>query len=265
MQAKPVKKYPHPKYPTKLEILDNPKLLEKNIPSGWKKRVEIAGLVSLFLSANCQLEKSILDPTLKSDDPAIVAPIFIHGAGRGVIGCVVVTPPVFLSEEEALQVINEELRRHGFHITSNNTSLKNIFVHHNQYYVYNHVNNERILIQAEDKPLEVDVYNEHQKVAIEYISEGDYDRFKKIDETGYWSSIETLDFQETAEMLRDQVKERGTGVYFGTFYDPIANMEEDVSWEEYHDKMDALANESKQYLKEQVYDFMNWLKAQGVM
>jgi hypothetical protein len=47
----------------------------------------------------------------------VVAPIFEHGEGRGATGCVVVTFPVFLSEEEAMQVIREELAEHGIDLT----------------------------------------------------------------------------------------------------------------------------------------------------
>jgi hypothetical protein len=44
---------------------------------------------------------------------AKVAPIFEYGAGRAGDGCVVVNPPVFLSEQDAMQVIREELKKSG--------------------------------------------------------------------------------------------------------------------------------------------------------
>ena len=52
-----------------------------------------------------------------SRDAFSVAPVFIHGEGRGALGCVVVSPPVFLSEAEALEVLahvglRQVLRQH---------------------------------------------------------------------------------------------------------------------------------------------------------
>src|SRR5690606_34641768 len=43
----------------------------------------------------------------------VVAPIFEHGEGRGSIGCSAVVPPAFLSEEEGMQILGEELAKHG--------------------------------------------------------------------------------------------------------------------------------------------------------
>ncbi|HBO43451.1 MAG TPA: hypothetical protein DD670_05880, partial [Planctomycetaceae bacterium] len=43
----------------------------------------------------------------------VVAPVFEHGEGSGSTGCIVMTPPVFLSEEEAMQIIKDELAKHG--------------------------------------------------------------------------------------------------------------------------------------------------------
>ena len=46
----------------------------------------------------------------------VVAPIFAHGDGRAYMGCVAVSSPVFLSEEEALQIIKEELAKEGIEL-----------------------------------------------------------------------------------------------------------------------------------------------------
>ena len=40
-----------------------------------------------------------------------VAPIFEHGEGRLATGCIVITPPVFLSEEEGMQILREEFAK----------------------------------------------------------------------------------------------------------------------------------------------------------
>jgi len=48
---------------------------------------------------------------------SLVAPIFRHGAGHGSFGCKAVNPPVFLSEDEARQVIIEEGETGGLSFT----------------------------------------------------------------------------------------------------------------------------------------------------
>ena len=37
-----------------------------------------------------------------------MAPVFIHGEGTGAYGCIAVTAPFFLSEEEAWEIIKSE-------------------------------------------------------------------------------------------------------------------------------------------------------------
>ncbi len=60
-----------------------------------------------------------------STEEISVAPIFEHGEGRGATGCVVIVPPVFLSEEEALQIANEELAQHRIQLV-NGTVVKEL-------------------------------------------------------------------------------------------------------------------------------------------
>lgn len=40
-----------------------------------------------------------------TEGKGLVAPVFIHGGGTGAYGCVAVTSPFFLSEEEAYEII----------------------------------------------------------------------------------------------------------------------------------------------------------------
>lgn len=262
MEVKQVRRYPVPRYPTRIEVLESPDLLNKHIPSNWLRKAELAGLIPLFLSVNCELGKSILDPDLKHTDAAIVAPIFRHGDGRGTIGCLVINPPVFLSEEEALQVINEEFNNHGFPEASNDVHLSNIIVHHNRYKRYDRVNQEYVDIPAETKPLEVDYYLDEKRVAVEFVSYSAYDIDMFGEEQNYWSSLESFDFPECAEKLAQQVRENGRGVYFGVLYDPLSSHDCDDEW---WDCNCDPRGKSLNYLREQVVDFVNWLKGQGVM
>jgi len=57
------------------------------------------------------------EPRGTGAEPGLVAVVFPHGEGRGSFGCMMVTPPAFLSEEEARQVIREELESLGILLT----------------------------------------------------------------------------------------------------------------------------------------------------
>jgi hypothetical protein len=93
MDAKPVQQKSMPGYPTRREVL--------------------AGAAT-FVLAQCAGNWRVWAAT--EAGATIVAPIFKHGEGRGAVGCVVVSPPVFLSEEEAMQIIGEELAKSGIRL-----------------------------------------------------------------------------------------------------------------------------------------------------
>ena len=82
MEPKPVKRGRPPAYPTRREVL--------------------AGAASLGLVNLTGLRLVLAE---SGEQRISVTPIFEHGTGRGATGCIVVSSPVFLSEEEAMQVI----------------------------------------------------------------------------------------------------------------------------------------------------------------
>ena len=258
LKSNPMHSYKNPQYPTKIQVYEDPDLLKKYMPPLWRKNAQVAGLATLFMVASCQSNKSILKSDLDSNAAAIVAPIFEHGDGRGSVGCEVINPPVFLSEEEALQVIGEELVKSGFEISKTNVSLANLTIHHgididrDDYYI------RGICERGDLKPLNVDLYDDSQKIAVEFVSKSDNQDFGI--RRGIGSSVDSYDLHAVADSLAEEVKVRGKGVYFGTFYDPLERSLDDEEW--YWDREGMV---SKQYLRNQVKDFIDWLKAQGVM
>ncbi len=98
MEPKPVQQDLHPAYPTRRDVL--------------------AGAATFALAnlAGCSFAVAELE-----SGKIAVAPVFEHGEGRGVTGCNVVTPPVFLSEEEGLQILREELAKHGIQLKAGGT------------------------------------------------------------------------------------------------------------------------------------------------
>jgi hypothetical protein len=261
MKASPVKRYGLPRYPTRLEVQSNPGLLRRNIPPGWRAVPEMTGAVALFLAVNTSICRGA-DKKGAPGGAAMVAPIFEHGAGRGAIGCIVVAPPVFMSEEEALQVVREELRKSGVELSEKGRSIKGTTVPLAEY--FSKSNREAKMIRPregvkERKPFQVDGADPKKRVAVEFVSASDFTErcghsVKHADGMSL-SSVQDYETKELAKFVAGQVKQEGKEkVYFGTFYDPLADKgpgQQPV--------------ESKRLLRLQVQDFVNWLKAQGAI
>jgi hypothetical protein len=294
MKPKPVRKYAQPKYPTRLEIAARPDLLRRHQPPAWRKWPELTGAAGLLLLADAARIWAA-DGTPKrgqslaqSNAVAVVAPIFEHGKGRGATGCIVMAPPVFLSEEEALQVIREEMAARGVPLGTNQTTLPGVIVHRQVWSTPQALKEgtnqpARPKNEIRSEPLKTDAADPQRKVFIEFVGERDapfwdlqrliYDGKRDI------RPGEDYDLPQTAHYVADRVKrDATTKVYFGTFYDPIAksldirerplgSLAEMASpgttpppgpW------ADAKA-ESRRLLRLQVQDFIKWLQAQGVI
>lgn len=255
MKVKPLKNYREPLYPTRLEILEDPELLERNLPSGWRKSAEILGLTAILLSMNACI-KSGNDNIEKH---AVVAPIFEHGEGRGVDGCVVAAPPVFLSEEEAIQVIAEEMAKAGINITDRNVTLNNVSIP-----IKGKLSEADIEYLKGKVKWEMDILDDDKNIAVEFVSREDY---PYILYPRYFSSVQEYNFKKAAKALAKAIRKKEKGIYVGTFYDPVPKSEYEY-WKE-TGKKDWEKRDSKEvaaeFLKEQVKDFVEWLKGQGVI
>ncbi len=257
MQARPVQSYRTPAYPTRLDVLADPRLLKENFPAAWRFAPQMAGVVAVMLAVN-----ACTAPNLKEhpNRAAIVAPIFQHGEGRGMTGCVMETPPVFLSEEEAFQVITEEMSRAGVEGWSRNVEFKEVkFSEYGERFTSFGIRTGKI--PGTTKPLNVDLQNDEHDIAIEFVSTADYwvlGGFQNM------MSVQEYDFQHVAQDVASEVQKHGHDVYFGTFYEPGV----DVEYGSISDwgKVQAKGKEeAKELLREQVQDFIEWLQAQGVI
>jgi len=92
MQLVPLKDYPQPAYPTKETLAQDPERL-RELPRRWREGggilAKMAGLVALT---------------------TLVAVVILP---MGTYGCVAISPPLFLTEDEARAVIEEEARKAG--------------------------------------------------------------------------------------------------------------------------------------------------------
>lgn len=234
-----IKSYGTPGYPVKEEAMGSPDLL-KALPKRWHAKPVICILLAFTAASG-------LCACSKIQQPGTATPIFEHGAGRGSYGCESVAAPVFLSEEEAAQVIREEALLQGVDFSG----TKSIHGEFPATSLYSY-------IEKESDPgtrwgtLELDGYDETLGIGFEYVSKQDVIDWQKDDKIK--ASVEGYDIKGTAERLADAVDN------IAVFYDPTAVEDFDSSI-----SRDELKEQMKERLREQVRDFLTWLAGEGVI
>jgi len=262
----------------------DPGLLSGHVPSSWLDRGELSGVLAAFLAVNagsCSDEQGGSGGSVSAKHPpfdAIVAPVFKHGEGRGAIGCVMVNAPAFLSEEEALVIIAEELAHHDIDMSSRKVVLESVVIEGKVWERrYNWISDSYELSQQTQKePLEVDLVDPKTHVGVEYVSQDEYRRLGGSS-SGY-STVQSFNLREVAGSVAGRVREDGENLYFGIFYDPVVPMDrgavggarqggaEPEDWRSRLEQArERTVTESKRLLRQQVRDFADWLEGQGVI
>ena len=238
----PVKKYTQPKYPTQTDAKLAPELLRK-LPARWQKNAAVVAAAGLF-GAITLTSCGILEPgdsntgyNPDSENFLNVAPVFIHGEGTGAMGCVMIAPPVFLSEQEALAIIKSIAETEGLNFSVEPPG-------------YTAVKNEVKAEEAEATWLEeeyllgggqvgLDLYDSINQVAVTYIS-------MERAAVGYndGRGAGTVTFyrpRELAELTADDFARQNGDINIGIFYEPgkpWENEEYQHIFEEYRANMD---------------------------
>jgi hypothetical protein len=301
MKPKPVRKYAHPKYPSRLEIAARPALLHRHQPPAWRKWPELTGAAGLFLLADTARLSAVDNSPKGGPNPgqtnaaAIVAPIFQHGEGRGATGCIVMSPPVFLSEEEALLVIREELGKSRVNASLTNFVVPGVKIKptHGEFFLKA---GKTQYVPPSEKPLIASAADPNQKVAVEFVSERNC---YQLGAPSSHSTVQSYDLKAVAASVTAEVQKQGAAkLYFGAFYDPLAgtldvrkraaellaagaakssNTVVDAKAEYLGHGRTALTLsqpgaafadprvESRRLLRLQVQDFLKWLQAQGAI
>jgi hypothetical protein len=251
MESQPVKRSETPGYPTRREVLAG--------AAGFV----LAGMAGAVPGCNKESSASAAVQT-------VVAPLFDHGEGLGATGCMVIRPPVFLSEEEGMQVIREELVKYGIEL-GQSKSYENILVPHRELEeVVKEKNGENVLeekivdLKEGGKPLRIDGIDQNKKIAVEFISAKDY-----FDLGGPQSktTAQPYYFKKVAELLRTQIKNEGMEqLHLGLFYDPTETYN---LWGKRSEPVEKTQNKckekSKELLRQQAQDFVAWLKKEKVI
>jgi hypothetical protein len=239
LKVQPVQKYRTPIYPTRLAIQSDSELLVKHTPPAWRKTARMASLAAFFLGVH---------EGISSEKAAVVAPIFEHGDGRGAIGCMMVAPPVFLSEEEALQIIQEELQQAKIILPVRDYPIPGVIIEKKKrclnidsihkdikiatdknknknsasriiQFATNNLTKDVIISTA---PYSCDIANASQHIAVEFVSREEYFDLGGV-KTDYMT-VQSFELKENAQKLTQNVRNNGKNLYFGAFYDPHADL-----------------------------------------
>jgi hypothetical protein len=264
----PVSRYAVPGYPSKREVLVNPAIL-KSLPMRWSAKPAIcAALTMTLVTGLFGCDGNVLQPiaglsgsesSKHQPSAAHTFPVFEHGSGRGAYGCMMVAPPVFLSEEEALQAIREETAVQGIHFTGTRILAGDHFPATNLY------GDEDFNAATWEGSLELDGYDSALNISFEFVSQQDVVDWAK--EGNMSSSVESYDMKGTAERLADVLE--NTAVFYDPGSDPkafdhhqIENGDFETYFSQYEAEQKALMIKM---LREQVRDFLAWLAAEGVI
>jgi len=293
LEVKPLRKYSDPKYPNRDQVRNNPDIL-KSIPRRWRANPVVLTALGLTITLSSCVRNSITDDdpgssvdktekgVVRSDYTA--APVFEHGGGSGSFGCVSVVAPYFFSEEEALEIIRNEAESYGgLKLDSvsppefQDITIKPPFVEPRPV-----GNKDHITTTIEEQ---ADAWNADKRIALEFVSTGDLSNWMwrpEENEESTWISISTYEFKDTAKNLSTALNDSSPDVNIGVFYDPysyeetkdiLEEIQQKYNWgsedcdydainEEYRERSRAISEEN---LRAQVRDFIEWLKAQGVI
>ena len=185
---------------------------------------KITGIAIIGLILNgCAGTSGSLTKTAPEPEKSI-APIFIHGKGIGLTGEDIPVPHVFLSENEAREIIDNELEKINVIFDKTDIEMKTIIIekkmitlNKEEYLKGRLVSKEEVI---DKKNLIMDRYCTEYNLGYEFISKEDYDDYKKKE---YKSSIQGFDLKIIAEYLNNKLKEQDD-VNAVVFYDPLSEI-----------------------------------------
>ncbi len=230
MKIKPLAKYQVPEYPRETEFCPS----QNNQMPFISKKAMLFAIISLFIQNN-QAENKVstkastqtvtiksktqtLPTTSERDIKRICAPVFEHGDGQGVAGCVAVSYPVFISELDAQQVITKIFSQYGVKFDSFSKLIPDLqIVSYQETMAEKDSNTEFIDIPNGSKPLSLDLYSSESNLGIVFVTEEDYEDLGGSKRS---SSIVSWDTKAVARKLVPQIDSYGQFTC-GVFYDPI--------------------------------------------
>jgi hypothetical protein len=287
MEAKALTDYQTPNYPTKKEVLEQPGLMKRCENERWRKLfgagvsgvlltgISLAGfdeLIQISIAKSGGDTNAVQDinssqktkSTKRAKVPFLMAPIFEHGDGRAALGCVVISPPAFISEEDALIIIKEELAKNGVILNKEKVTIKDVNVTPGKLAGFLRPTSSNLQYEQ----FVMDLQDPNKAISVEFISFKDYHLYDEE-----WngltprSTVQEYDFKKAANELRRRLNTGNKEGIYGIFYDPAViidfralpdtNIPPEKRWEKKKEKSE---NTAREMLREQVRDFAKWLK-----
>lgn len=288
----PVKRCERPGYPTIDEIGDAE---FARVPARWARLKAVAaslGTVAMAMKAFAQdampmapaTAKTVQRPTATkvrtteeqakpTAEVCPLLPVAVAGAGQGSFGCLSMYPPVFLSEAEALEVIEREFAKRGVKFKR-------------------HPRLDGVEIPAqpgERQEIRLDLGTEQGDLMVEFISSDDVGYWKQAvvepDTDDRWvrsrtvytisgSSVRVVDMRAAAESAVSVLSKRTEGkpVTVGVLYDPAVFLtHQDIGWwrrlsamqRDETTRRDECRRRSKKLLVAQIEGLFKQLEARG--
>ncbi len=275
-QVRKVRRQRRPGYPTRPEVARDPELLRRHVPSAWKKSAQVTAALSIVLASAYAQDAPSKAKGFK------VAPIFEHGEGRGATGCVVMTPPQFLAEDDALRIIIQEMEKAGIPTPDRGKSFRDITYGENIFPPPPDKDGTGPwtpdLLEGDRKPIVFDLYEPLEGIVIEYVSSTGR-QFAVTDQDKFlsrFSSVVSYDLLDAAKRLRRNLERNRShrNLYCGVFYDPGYSHKTVDSAKislgpdndaKRKDAVESLNPSPADLLRAQVKDFIEWLKGQGAI
>ncbi len=267
MDPKPVKHRESPKYPTRREAMAQGAVFLGLVATG--------GCSGQSGNQATDGDSQPISEDDRAQTRAVVAPLFEHGEGRGAVGCVVVSPPIFLSEEEALQIIKEELAGQGIEL-GKGQPLSGVATEPLSPWKPE-ISKQEDMEEETAIPVGVDAVDPRKRIAVQYVSSEDVSDFAKG--MLFTSTVGEYDTKGLAGKLATAIRRQAQDpLYVGVFFDPLVPMDLGFDHAEFpgkrdeppptEDEMDAWFDrmhrtseeKSKALLRQQVTDFLAWLK-----
>ena len=304
MKICPVRQYPKPAYPAQEQARRKPELL-KNIPARWDKAPGFAALLGVLSLGSVRAEVAEEVSSLPALDPeaaagkretapavqkagAMVAPMLdeaLANDGRGSFGCMAISPPSFLAEDEALELIRSELEAAGLQLRDDAilegmtapTRPEDQQISTNEdgtVCISSGLGNPNVL---GPRPVRFDWADPERGVYIEFLTRRDYREWDGLSR----STADSYDFSELAQKVaaaygKYPAERRAV---FGVFFDPLAHdgvvgvpvtglpPEEARLADAEYKRAAAAAKDARGFdkLRRQVRHFVEFLEKEGVV
>lgn len=304
MKISPIIDNYNPQYPNSNEVKDIGKVLNNKKPKRWLKNAAIAGLMlsMIGISSGCKKIpvnfKSRYEHLKEDVNYNFVAPLFEHGSGIGHFGCIVVTPPTYISEADAKIIIRDEFQKEGiyFDLTTSEyakmiemyRSISIPYQNAKQIKAYGDTFKSTKLTydyyRKERNTIDYLLYNKKLKFGVIYMSDTLHKKITNFP-YDYCASSPLQDFYIEAYKLIEELSDRNINrknpyqmfkiIHIKNqrdrnssvvFYNPVVYLkrEQRIKWNTFEQRDSVQLEISKDSLRAQVRDFIHWFKNEKV-